>query len=377
MSRYTGKVFSVLGDSISTFSLYTPQQSVFYSGHICREAGITDVRDTWWMRVIDSLGGTLGINDSRAGTTVSGDSALCGCSQERTSALGEPDVILVFMGLNDAAFCVGEEAFLHGYSLMLTRLKAEYPSAAIWCGTLPRADYAGTEPFFSAEAFLPLDAYNILIRRCACENGCFVADIAADGRLYDSIDGVHPDRAGMDLLAGLWLKALTADEPKETEHKYLIGYPDTALLDALCSERIEITQTYLRGTGGDFAARVRKSVYADGIVHYSKNEKRALTALTRIEYESEIDESEYTELLKSADPLLRPIEKTRWKIPHDGLILEIDVFPFWHKQAFCEVEIENEAQSVSLPDYIRLIREVSADKAYTNSALAAAIPAED
>ena len=48
------------------------------------------------------------------------------------------------------------------------------------------------------------------------------------------------------------------------------------------------------------------------------------------------------ELLARADPARRSVEKTRWRIPYAGHILEIDVFPFWRRQAFCEAELTRE-----------------------------------
>ncbi|MBQ4370575.1 MAG: hypothetical protein II784_06185, partial [Oscillospiraceae bacterium] len=105
---------------------------------------------------------------------------------------------------------------------------------------------------------------------------------------------------------------------------------------------------------------------------------KAVSAMTRVEREEHISDEEYRILLsEKRDETLRTIEKTRWRIPWDGHTLEVDVFPFWKKQAFCEIELESEAEEYSLPDYIELIRDVSAEKEYVNSALAKNIPAED
>ena len=49
---------------------------------------------------------------------------------------------------------------------------------------------------------------------------------------------------------------------------------------------------------------------------------------------------------------------------------------FWKTQAFLEVELLDESDEVRLPDFIEVIRDVSADDRYRNSALAKEIPAE-
>ena len=56
---------------------------------------------------------------------------------------------------------------------------------------------------------------------------------------------------------------------------------------------------------------------------------------------------------------------------------EIDVFPFWEDRAFCEAELPAEDTPVTLPDWLEVVREVSADKRYTNLALAREIPMEE
>ena len=52
------------------------------------------------------------------------------------------------------------------------------------------------------------------------------------------------------------------------------------------------------------------------------------------------------------------------------------MFDFWKTQAFLEVELLDESDEVRLPDFIEVIRDVSADDRYRNSALAKEIPAE-
>ena len=135
------KRISILGDSVSTFAGYTPDEALFYDSWRQGETGVTSPDDTWWMQVIQGLGGVLGINNSYAGSTVSGSLASSGTSEQRLQALGaegDPDMILVAMGANDWGFGVNPQEFEYEYRRMLQRLNRLYPKAELWCATLLR-----------------------------------------------------------------------------------------------------------------------------------------------------------------------------------------------------------------------------------------------
>ena len=60
MDKYKGKLFSVLGDSISTLEGYSvPSDAVFYEGANKLYGDIYAPADTWWGQIINSLGGEL------------------------------------------------------------------------------------------------------------------------------------------------------------------------------------------------------------------------------------------------------------------------------------------------------------------------------
>ena len=158
-------------------------------------------------------------------------------------------------------------------------------------------------------------------------------------------------------------------EPLEIERKFLIEYPDLDYLAGLPNcRRVEISQTYLRARN-DEHVRVRRRGEA-GSYTYFKTTKRTLTGMKRIEVEQRLTEAEYTALLQDADPERRPIEKTRWCLTWDEQYFEIDVFPFWDDKAFLEIELKNEDEAVRLPPWVKVIREVTDDPNYQNSALA-------
>ena len=161
----------------------------------------------------------------------------------------------------------------------------------------------------------------------------------------------------------------------EIERKYLIRMPDPAFLEANAFPS-EIVQTYLLRPAPQFSARVRKRG-REGAWTFTHTEKARLSDRSRIENEREISEEEYLRLLEKADPERNVICKTRWVLPWHGQNFEIDVYPFWHRQAVMEIEMENEDQAVELPPQIQILREVTEDWRYLNSAMAQEIPPED
>ena len=70
-------------------------------------------------------------------------------------------------------------------------------------------------------------------------------------------------------------------------------------------------------------------------------------------------------------------KKDRYCLMYNGTYYEIDIFPFWKKQAYIEVELLSEDDKVILPDFIKVIREVTYDSRYKNSSLCRSIPDED
>lgn len=218
------KSFSILGDSISTLFGYSqPSEAVFYTAAKRYETGVYSLSDTWWGQVIDTLGGRLLVNNSFSGSTVCFDPrneiASYGCSDARTSALGidgeVPDVILIFMGMNDRGLgvplhptCEAEKndltVFSEAYAEMLRKLRANVPPAELWCLTLPLGSLDGYAP--SEAARQRTEAYSNVIAECAVQNACRLIDIC-QMEPYESFDGLHPNAKGMRQIADAVLTA--------------------------------------------------------------------------------------------------------------------------------------------------------------------------
>lgn len=97
--------------------------------------------------------------------------------------------------------------------------------------------------------------------------------------------------------------------------------------------------------------------------------KGASVGATRAEYEYEIPAEEAGEMLDNLCE--RPlIEKTRYRVEHQGLTWEVDEFDGDNKGLIiAEVELDAEDQAIILPDWVG--KEVTGDPRYYNSNLIA------
>lgn len=163
----------------------------------------------------------------------------------------------------------------------------------------------------------------------------------------------------------------------EIERKYLIRMPDEARLAAMPGcETWEIKQTYLKGCGSGYSNRVRR-VRVNGEEKYIQTEKRRVSAMSAEESERELDREEYLALMEQADPALNSIDKRRYRIPHADQLLEIDIYSFWNDRATLEIELADETQQPVLPDWLKIVRELTGEPAYKNLYLAREIPMEE
>ena len=128
-------------------------------------------------------------------------------------------------------------------------------------------------------------------------------------------------------------------------------------------------QIYLTVSGPGETRRIRQ-VVSGGEIKYYKTFKKHLTDLTNEEDEGEIDQLEYIHLCQEQQPGCKPVGKTRYRIPYEGHILEFDIYPFWNDRAILEIELEREDEGAAIPDYVQIIRDVSADPPHQNRSLA-------
>lgn len=213
------KYISILGDSISTLEGYSqPDYAVYYEGERRLFSDVLFPSYTWWGYVCEKMGYELLINDSFAGSTVTRSPKHMipsfACSDERTSSLarGEilPNIIMVFMGINDWGCGVSIRkdgdaedlsVFSSAYGAMLNKLKNNYPSAKIYCLTLPKSSPEQDGYVYKGRMFKNrLDEYCEAIRSCAKECGCEIIDLYGRVDRYETVDGFHPSASGMKVI---------------------------------------------------------------------------------------------------------------------------------------------------------------------------------
>ena len=98
--------------------------------------------------------------------------------------------------------------------------------------------------------------------------------------------------------------------------------------------------------------------------------KIKISDIKRIEIENYISENEYNEYLSHTEYITGIISKDRYCIVDNSTYYELDVYPFWNDKATIEIELLSENQDYKLPDFIKLIREVTYESEYRNIALA-------
>ncbi|MGB0523210.1 MAG: CYTH domain-containing protein [Flammeovirgaceae bacterium] len=145
----------------------------------------------------------------------------------------------------------------------------------------------------------------------------------------------------------------------EIERKFLLKNNNWQKAPQL-SEGVTIKQGYL---SVDPTKTVRVRVKGEKAFLTIKGKT---TGISRLEYEYEIPKEDALALLKlCSNP---PIEKTRFKLPIDDLVWEIDVFEGENQGlTLAEVELASENQALALPIWVG--EEVSTDRRYFNAYL--------
>ena len=162
----------------------------------------------------------------------------------------------------------------------------------------------------------------------------------------------------------------------ETERKYIIKMPDFNVISAQKGySKSEILQIYLSGAEGE-TRRIRRRIFDDKI-QYTETRKIRINAASSTEMEREITKEEFDSVKSLALQGYTPIEKSRFTFIYNNQLFEIDVYPNWTKTAILETELDSPDKIVEFPDFIKIIREVTGNKAYSNAGMSRAFPKED
>lgn len=217
-STYSGKTLSILGDSISTFAGYIPAGNVTYYPY----GDVALVSDTWWYKLMTALDMTLNVNNSWSGsrvTTTDGEES-AGC-MSRCQNLGvNPDVIIVYMGINDfnnevdlgtydgtTPIPLDTTKFREAYGIMLNKILSTYKTSEVWVCTLPQCERNGQEGFPEInQNGVALAEFNKAIVELSNSFGVKVLDHNKCGLTYQNMDvynpnELHPNKYGHSLIA--------------------------------------------------------------------------------------------------------------------------------------------------------------------------------
>jgi CYTH domain-containing protein len=161
----------------------------------------------------------------------------------------------------------------------------------------------------------------------------------------------------------------------ETERKFVILIPD---MECVRAERnyteSNIEQIYL--SDSELTRRVRKREYLNGECEYTENTKKRISRMSAIENERRITKEEYNFLSKDIEDGAKPLLKKRVTFYYNGKTVEIDIYPSRQMMAILEVELRREDEDIKLPEYIKVIKEVTGNKAYSNHSMAHNFPSE-
>ncbi len=165
----------------------------------------------------------------------------------------------------------------------------------------------------------------------------------------------------------------------EIERKFIVKFPKSwsdlaELFDGIIDVK-RISQTYLIPEKGEPAARVRKTVEGfsgdtDTVYHINQKEPTGDAGVHK-EKEQEISKADYNRALKKANPSKCAVEKIRFVFNWHDQVFELDLFKGHLKGlAILEIELKDKKQKVELPPFLKMVKEVTDDKKFTNFALA-------
>jgi CYTH domain-containing protein len=159
--------------------------------------------------------------------------------------------------------------------------------------------------------------------------------------------------------------------PIEIERKFLLhDIPNDRELLSCRAEALEIEQWYLKVAKG-FEDRIRRTaINQDTVYHHTY--LMSHSAGVREVQEQTIDREEYDLLRSACDPRRVQIVKRRLRFVFEDQAFELDVIrsPPARSCLILELQIETEGQEITLPPFVRVVREVTGERAYTNSDIA-------
>lgn len=221
---------SFIGDSITTYKDWSNNSThnftiggnaLWYPNNNYIGADMA-VESTWWHRVATELGYTLCVNNSWSSSIVTDPQtySVRAKNLHNTEKGFSPDAVVIYMGINDYAIGIdvgdfdgsttpsaNPKTFSEAYGRLIHTVANTYPGVEIYCCTLiPDGKRINTRDAF--------DKYNEAIRTVAENMGATVVDlysesgITADNVSLYTVDKLHPNSAGMKMIADVVIDAV-------------------------------------------------------------------------------------------------------------------------------------------------------------------------
>ena len=161
----------------------------------------------------------------------------------------------------------------------------------------------------------------------------------------------------------------------EIERKFVIKRPlDEDMQRADGYVNVDILQIYL-DSPEEITHRVRRSVRVGEPTFY-ETKKIRIDGISSFEDESEIPAERFYELIKTARADSQPIEKTRHTFYYKGQKFEVDVYMQWRTTCIMETELDSRDTEVEIPPFIKVVKEVTGERQYSNASMARCFPPE-
>ncbi len=161
----------------------------------------------------------------------------------------------------------------------------------------------------------------------------------------------------------------------EIERKFIVEKPDPEVLEGIEGyTRSEILQIYLNSKSGE-TKRIRRRQYPDRTLFYETRKIR-IDPMSSTEIEREITEADFEERSKDIKTGTSPVKKIRYTFEYSGHTFELDVYPEWKKSSIMEVELGSREEKVIFPPFIKIVKEVTGNKNYSNASMSRRFPRE-
>lgn len=237
--RLNGKNISILGDSITTYegfsdnanynSTLSPVANISY--YTSGNGTIADANDTWWMMVVNDLNVNLLVNNSCSGLRITypwwddGVKKADNLHRDTGSLSGTvPDIVFVYLGTNDV-FANNEVGnfedirwnelisevdgtyaepsnVVEAYAIILHKIKTLYNNPDIFCLNVLENQF-GSVTEINCEIAKVVEHFGANLVDIANKSG-----INQDTLTQYTMDTVHPNEAGMELIAHAVERAL-------------------------------------------------------------------------------------------------------------------------------------------------------------------------